>query len=69
MSRFSGNYRNIPKRRVNAQGKPYGPRGVLRAHRDIKREDAEARNAVTPHANRRVHARGLCKSIWGGCPA
>jgi len=61
---FRGSYREVPKSRsrIDAQGKshPYGPRGVLRAHREWKATEAAERNARTPHVRTRAHRLERC---------
>ncbi len=53
-NRFHGSYRDVAKSRE------HGPRGVARASKLHKREEAEARNRKTEHYRTKAHRKGRC---------
>lgn len=55
-NRFDGSYRAAAVK--PGTGKP---RGIARMERALKRQEAEARNALTPHMRRATHRRMECK--------
>ncbi len=54
-NRYHGSYRKLFGKTHIQNGKPYGPRGVARAVKAEKAEEAFFRNDATPHINTRQH--------------